>query len=1002
MNTYGWRLCSEQWRRGVFGIAGALLALIVAGRCQAQAPAATPAPIPDFPPVQDVLKDFKKVSPAEGETALYNLYVRTKDARVLAELPRDFLNQRYFMAMTVASGELFAGLQAGDRYVYWRRYDKRLALIEPNVQIRSTGEQESQDSVKRLFTDRVITEVPILTLSPEGSPIIDLNQLLVQQSGLWFGRGGRTGGGAAGANSGLVTVKKAKVFPENVEVAFEVPANGGRLQTLHYSISVIPMSSKYQPRKADERIGYFTTGYSDYGKYVTDDTRVRHINRWHLEKRDSSLKISPPVKPITFIVEHTAPVRYRRWIREGILYWNKAFEKVGLASAIEVLQQDSQTKAHMEKDPEDVRWNFIRWLNNNVGTAIGPSRVNPLTGEILDADIVLTDGWIRHYNRQFSEVLPQLAMEGFDPDTYAWLAKNPQWDPRWRLASPSQRAAIAQKIQQQSVLPFAGHPMTRVETSVLGDDLLDGLIGRTSQVNGLCLAAQGKTLDLALMRMTAELLDVAAEEPPKPGVPAKPDEPMLDGMPEAFVGPLLAELVAHEVGHTLGLRHNFKASSIYTLAQINSDDVKGKKTLAGSVMDYLPINMYFPADPNDKARGDFTMTGIGPYDLWAIEYGYTFSTDLKPILERVAEPELAYATDEDTMGPDPLARRYDFSKNPLDFAQNQMRILKHHRGRIIDKFVKDGQSWSKSRYGYDLTFNMQMQSVSMMANWLGGTFINRDKKGDKNGRAPIEPVPAVTQRDALKFVIENTFDDGAFGLTPQLLARMTTDKWIDDDGGISFEDSTYPIHDRIATFQASVMTSVLRPTVLRRIYDNELLVPADQDAVTLPEILTGLTASIWREIEKNPDKQFTPRVPMISSLRRNLQQEHLDRLIDLTLPAGASTEASKAISNLALVEVKKILANVERILKEAPGNLDPYTSAHLQKVQTQITKALNAEYIYNAKDIGGGGGIPVFFFQEQRDSRGPAPAGESPVTPQPVVPVPIVPAPAQPPAVESK
>ena len=108
-------------------------------------------------------------------------------------------------------------------------------------------------------------------------------------------------------------------------------------------------------------------------------------------------------------------MRYRRWVREGVLMWNKAFEKVGLADAIEVYYQDAVTGAHMEKDPEDARYNFVRWLNNDVGTAIGPSRVNPLTGQILDADIILTDGWIRHYWKQFNDVLPEIAMEGFCP-----------------------------------------------------------------------------------------------------------------------------------------------------------------------------------------------------------------------------------------------------------------------------------------------------------------------------------------------------------------------------------------------------------------------------------------------------------------------------------------------------------------------------------------------------------------------------------------------------------
>jgi hypothetical protein len=175
----------------------------------------------------------------------------------------------------------------------------------------------------------------------------------------------------------------------------------------------------------------------------------------------------------------------------------------------------------------------------------------------------------------------------------------------------------------------------------------------------------------------------------------------LDGIPESFIGPLLIDLVAHEVGHTLGLRHNFKSSSIYTYAQINSPEVKGKKPFAGSVMDYIPVNIVAGTDAAKK--GDFGMIGVGPYDEWAIEYGYSFEKDLKPILQRVAEPELVYATDEDTWGPDPLARRYDFAKDPVTYAENLMALVKEHRSKLLDKFVKDGNSWDRARRGYRMT-----------------------------------------------------------------------------------------------------------------------------------------------------------------------------------------------------------------------------------------------------------------------------------------------------------
>ena len=915
---------------------------------------------PDFPPLAEVIKGYEKVvSTADGARSFYTVWTREKDGQMLAALPSGYEGKKFFIAVTVASGEDYAGLQAGDMYVYWKRYDKRLALVEPNIRIRSTGDQESKSSIQRLFTDKVILDVPIASMSGS-SPVIDMDALLVGQASKFFGSRVRV------SNSKLVTIKKAKAFPKNVELAFEVPTGSGRLQTLHYSISEIPGSTGYKPRKADERIGYFTTSYSDYGQFKDPETRVRYINRWHLEKADASLQISPPKNPIVFYIEHTTPVRYRRWIREGLLYWNEAFEKVGISSAVEVYYQDKRSGAHMEKDPEDVRYNFIRWLSNNKGTAIGPSRVHPETGQILDADVILTDGWIRHYWTTYHEVMPEIAMEGVSAETLVWLRDHPNWDPRIRLASPAQRGHIKAELAAGANLSYGGHPMAHASADMIGDDEYDGLGGRVCQVNGMCTLTYGKAFDVAMFRMNLAMLDAEDEETEdekgegekeeekkdkkkedkkEEEKKEKKKESMIDGMPESFVGPMLAELACHEVGHTLGLRHNFKASSVYTMAEINSKKMKGQKPHAGSVMDYLPANINFK---DGEVQGDYTMISVGLYDTWAIEYGYTQDEKaLKGILGRVAEPELQYATDEDTQGPDPLARRYDFSKDPLDYAKNQIRIAKHNRQRIIDKLVKDGDSWSKTRRAYEMTLSMHLRATSMMSNWLGGAFIYRDKKGDKNGRLPIEVVPAKTQRDALKFVVENTFRDEAFGLTSDLLLRMTVDKWWDNMSSV-MNEATWPIHDRITGIQVSTLARLMYPTTLRRIYDNEFLVPADEDAVTLPELLDTIRKGIWGELDEEPGKDYTARKPMISSLRRNLQREHLELLIDLTKSSYGSTAAYNAVSNLVMDKLRQIQGKIDEVVKAHGQKLDPYTKAHLSDAATQIQKALDAHYVYKS------------------------------------------------------
>ena len=970
----------------------------------------------------------KVVSTADGRS-FYNLYINRKTNQVLAELPRGYDKQNHFFAMTVAGGEIFAGLQSGDMYTKWRRIGNRMALIQPQIAVRSTGDQESKDSLETIFTDRVILDVPIVSTGPTGQPVIDMDALLVGKATSFFG------GSAAGLNKNLTTVSSIKAFPGNVEIRFEGPVAGGTMKEFHYSISHITGSRGFKPRQADQRVGFFVTTYTDLGQYDASEKSRRLINRWHIEKADPKLTLSPPKEPIVYYVEHTVPIRYRRWVREGIEQWNDAFREIGIDGAIQVQYQDKASGVNMEKDPEDVRYNFIRWISNDVSTAIGPSRVNPMTGEILDADVVLTDGWVRVFTYRWEDLLGTLATEGYAPATLQWLEENPNWDPRLRLATPSQREQIIYERRQRT---NAGHESHLHElhamdgfvpgANMLGNEEFDGLGGRASQVSGMCMAATGKALDLATMRMYLSMIDLFAADLEKisvaavsneaepeideetlemirkqleenPGLramippeylallekkdetkadsdacetcnkegcegcekecgedcdgcdtcsakaeakPKKDQGDMIDGVPEWFVGPMLAELVAHEVGHTLGLRHNFKGSSAYSLDEINSEDMKGGKPWSASVMDYNGINIMMPGF--GETQGDYSSYGLGPYDHWVIEYGYGSEKNLEKVLSRVNEPELAYGTDEDAFGPDPRTRRYDLAENPLDFANNQMALVNTIRDGLLEKFVDDGDSWSRARRGYLITLNTQMQSLSMMANWVGSAYIYRDKKGDPGARAPIEVVPAERQRAAMQFVIDNSFFDDAYGLSPELLVHATVDKWWDDVTSV-MSDAALPIHDRIVGMQASALTMLLNPQTVQRVYDYELFVPADEDALTLAELMQSITEAAWTELGEDVGSGYSNRKPMISSLRRNLQREHLSRLIDMAFSDGGFNSSSEPVKMLSMMHLRKIKDGVDTVL-ESRDALDAYSRAHLEEISQRVGKALDASYLY--------------------------------------------------------
>ena len=884
----------------------------------------------DLPKWEDVSKEFEKVVTTPDGQSLFALYAKRKDDQALAELPRGWEKMKFLLAATPSGGVIFSGLQGPARYAFFRQFGNRLALVEPQLDVRSTGEQTSKDSVRRIFTDNVILEAPIACMGPNGQPVIDLDAILIGQSQQLAG---------ISLNPRLAKLSKLKSFPQNLEVAVEAPDQGGTFKSLHYSISQLPDNPGYKPRLADDRVGYFTTDFKDLGLYGTETNMQRYIHRWNVEKREAKLSLSPPKEPIVFYVEHTVPVRYRRYVRDGILQWNEAFEKIGIDNAIEVYQQDELTGAHMDKDPEDVRFNFIRWLNNDVSTAIGPSRVNPNTGQILDADVVLTDGWIRAFYNWYEEK-PMDTAQSLSADTLTWLERHAEWDPRIQLLAPGARQAVLEERATRFAAGDLDPADSRKDPALAASpELREVQRWFSSQpkkcTSPLCFAAHGMAMDMAVANMALESFGVIGLN----ADPATPAAEMLDGVPESFVGPQVAHLVAHEVGHTLGLRHNFKGSSVYTLDEINSADFKGKKALAGSVMDYMATN--FNVD-KDNVQGDYTMIGIGPYDMWAIEYGYT-TQDPTKVVATVGDPTHIYLTDEDTLGPDPLARRYDFSKNPLEYANSQIALIKMLREGLITKYVKDGDSWERARKGYSKTLGKQRQMIDMMAAWIGGTHVSRVKKGDANTGDPLKPVDVAAQRAALQFIIANAFNDAAFGLTPEIANKMSLEKW--GDVGSFNSNSAWAINDAIAALQNGALTLVLNPSTMARVYDNEFRASGADDAVTVPEVLDTLCRAVFTEIDEGDLGSSDARKPAISTWRRNAQADLADRLCKI---ATGNAEMPRVVRQLASSQLRRVNGELDAMLKKAnTGNCDPYTLAHLQDLNARCSRALEAVVVAN-------------------------------------------------------
>jgi uncharacterized protein DUF4953/uncharacterized protein DUF5117 len=885
----------------------------------------------DLPPFEKVSEGYEKVvSTVDGLKPMYSVYFKKKDNQLLAALPKNFASQKFFVIATVAGGDPQMGVYSiwnnrvgtPAKYLYWKRHGDTLMLMEPNLAIRSTGDQENKSATKRIYTDRLVLTVPVVAKGPDGGPVIDLDNLMLKNSGSFFG------GFTRGARTDLAEVESVKAFPGNIEVTFKMPIAGGRMAKIHYSIGIPPKDASYKPREADRRVGFFYTNFADRSVHDREGATKRYINRWNLEKADSKLKMSPPKQPIVYYIEHTTPVRYRRWVREGILSWNKAFEQAGIINAIEVYQQDATSGAHMDKDPEDMRYSFVRWTNSNMGFAIGPVHAHPETGQIFEADIVMDEGFISSWARAHKQsLLASAAMMYMEPETVDWLEDHPRWDPRYRLADPSDQPEVLRYMNALS--QGTADPLDAPPT------MLPGVWNdpRDAPRQGLCMASPAMAANVEMMRIAVDAGLVKID--------AKDGESVLDGLPESFVGPLLRDVIMHEVGHTMGLMHNWKGSSSYSFAEMNSEDFKGNKPILTSVMDYAPTNI--TVEDGDLIQGDYTSINIGPYDMWAISWGYTDKPD--EVIKLSTKPEHGFTSDEGSRGPDPHAKVWDLGENSLDFADSEMRFVRKVRKELLDKVVEDGDSWKKARDGFNTLLYKQTRAMGTASNWIGGVYFNRFHKGDENAPAPVRPVEVERQRRALEFILNNGFDDKAFGLTPEILARLGAEQWFDGAGGRDRAD--VPIHDTVLGVQASAMTMLMNPTRLGRVLDNELRTPDGQDALTVPEIFELVQEKVWSSLKPvhgngSASHSYTARDPMISSLQRNLQREYLDRMIALAVGTRWPNASYNTVTTLARDELRQVDNAIEGALEK---DMDAYSHAHLVDARERISRALEAAYI---------------------------------------------------------
>jgi len=824
----------------------------------------------------------------EGKTRLDGMWTMFfSDQKLLVELSNDALKRDYIIIPSISKGisrgNVLGGMSwgFGDDVIWgFQQSGDKLFVLQRNVRFRARPKSPEASAVELAYSDSILYSLPIQTKSPKGNILVDMTGVFLNDD---LEIGNEIGPGFRFA-ADRSTFAKVKAFSENVELQLNsvysgnlrldtVPNSKGVQVGVHYSVSVLPPvgANGYKPRKADDRVGYFLTAVKDFSELDEPEHFVRYINRWNLQKLDPAIDLSPPKEPIKFYIENTVPVFLRPTVEAGILEWNKAFEKLGFAGAMKVDQQPADPNF----DPENIHYNTFRWMTAEAGFAMGPSRVDPRTGQILDADIIFDASFLDSWNRRW---------ETFRSEDVAALT--PNWSP------------LDEKLLASGATTIPH---------------------RHSAGCSYCLEMQRQTGFAAAVFLANGVSATGA-------------------LPKEFIHEGLKEVVMHEVGHTLGLRHNFKASAWKSLEQINNPETGRAEGTVASVMDYAPPNI--SADP--KNQGLYYSQTIGPYDHWAIEYGYKLisgdeNAELKKIASRAGEPALEYGTDEDTrsIDPDPYSNRFDLGQDPLEFVRRQVELTTGLMPGVVDRATKEGEGYQKARQAFNLLFGEYRRALGFAARFPGGISVGRDHKGDKDGKAPFQVVDAAKQRDAMKLIAESAFAPPQIeGTSLNYLAVSRWSHWGTSDP-IRVD---YPIHDDVLAMQDGILGQLLNSMTLTRIADNEFKVPSDQDAYTLAEHLQTIVDSVFSEWKAKPEGEVTNRKPMITSFRRNLQRQAVRRLCASVTHGSGSPFDAQTLIRMHL----GTLRDQAKALLVGDAKLDDYSRAHLADCVTRIEQALNA------------------------------------------------------------